>query len=50
MTASINGHVDIVRILIEAKAQINIQEEVYTNVCLRNHTASNILICTASGM
>ena len=28
MTASFNGHVDIVRILIEAKAQINIQKEV----------------------
>ena len=28
MRASFDGHVDIVRILIEAKAQINIQEEV----------------------
>ena len=28
MTASFNGHVDIMRILIEAKAQINTQEEV----------------------
>ena len=28
MEASFQGHVDIVRILIEAKAQINIQEEV----------------------
>ena len=28
MTASFNGHVDIVRILIDAKAQINTQEEV----------------------
>ena len=28
MTASFNGHVDIVRILIDAKTQINIQEEV----------------------
>ena len=43
MAASFNGHVDIVRILIKAKAQINIQEEVYTNVCIRKHTASNII-------
>ena len=28
MTASFEGHVDIVRLLIEAKAQINTQEEV----------------------
>ena len=28
MTASFDGHVDIVRILIEAKAQINTQNEV----------------------
>ena len=28
MMASFNGHVDIVRILIKAKAQINIQNEV----------------------
>ena len=28
MTASIEGHVDIVRLLIEAKAEVNTQEEV----------------------
>ena len=28
MVASFNGHVDIVRILIEAKVQINTQQEV----------------------
>ena len=30
MTASFEGHVDIVRMFIEAKAQINTQDEVYT--------------------
>ena len=30
MKASRKGHVDIVRILINTKAQINTQEEVYT--------------------
>ena len=28
MTASLNGHADIVQTLIEAKAQVNTQEEV----------------------
>ena len=28
MTASFGGHVDIVRILIEAKAEVNIQDKV----------------------
>ena len=31
MTASFEGHVDIVRILIEAKAQVNTQDEVCCN-------------------
>ena len=30
MTASSEGHVDIVRILIEANAQLNTQDEVYS--------------------
>ena len=30
MTASFEGHADIVQSLIEAKAQVNTQEEVYT--------------------
>ena len=34
MTASFEGHVDIVRILIKAKAQVNIQDE----VCCYYHT------------
>ena len=29
MTASFEGHVDIVRLLIEAKAQVNTQGEVW---------------------
>ena len=36
MTASFEGHADIVQTLIEAKAQINTQEEVYVT---RKHTA-----------
>ena len=35
MTASFHGHVDIVRMLIEAKAQVNTQEEVH--VCCSYH-------------
>ena len=30
MIASREGHVDIVRLLIEAKAQVNIQKEVWS--------------------
>ena len=37
MIASFNGHVDIVRILTEAQAQINIQNEVYTNISYVAH-------------
>ena len=37
MTASFEGHVDIVRILIEAKAQINAQEEVCCSYHQKTH-------------
>ena len=40
MTASFGGHTDIVQTLIEAKAQINTQDEVYYAVpTTRTHTA-----------
>ena len=38
MTASFNGHVDIVRILIEAQAQVNIQTKVYVHYNLLKST------------
>ena len=47
MRASFGGHADIVQTLIEAKAQINTQEEVYTISTTRNtlthctHTTSS---------
>ena len=44
MTASIHGHVDIVRMLIEAKAQINTQEE----VCCSYHQKTYCTIITPS--
>ena len=34
MMASFKGHDDIVRILIEAKAQVNTQEEVHVHGCI----------------
>ena len=37
MTASFEGHVDIVRILIEAKAQINTQGEVCCSYHQKTH-------------
>ena len=37
--ASFKGHADIVQTLIEAKAQINTQEEVYAVPATRKHTA-----------
>ena len=37
MTASFEGHADIVQTLIEAKAQINTQEEVYAVPTTRTH-------------
>ena len=39
MRASFEGHADIVQTLIEAKAQINTQEEVYAFPTTRKHTA-----------
>ena len=41
MTASFNGHVDIVRILIEAKAKVNTQDE----VCCYKITHCKTCIC-----
>ena len=41
MTASYEGHVDIVRILIEAKAQINMQEEVCCSYIPLENTLHN---------
>ena len=46
MTASFEGHIDIVRILIEAKAQINTQEEVccsYHQKLITLYTTYNII-------
>ena len=34
MAASFEGHDDIVRMLIEAKAQVNTQEEVHVRTCM----------------
>ena len=39
MTASFEGHDDIVQTLIEAKAHINTQEEVYAVPTTRKHTS-----------
>ena len=41
MAASFDGHADIVQSLIEAKAQVNTQEEVHM-LFLRKHTAQHI--------
>ena len=41
MTASLNGHADIVQTLIEAKAQINTQNEVYATTKHTTHTTSS---------
>ena len=48
MTASFEGHVDIVRILIEAKAQINTQEEVYMLLLPPENTLHNTSSYTVS--
>ena len=37
MIVSFHGHVDIVRMLIEAKAQVNTQKEVNVNVYVYTH-------------
>ena len=42
MTASFNGHVDIVRILIEAQAQVNTQKE----VCCYKRIHHEKYVCT----
>ena len=45
MIASLEGHVDIVKTLIGAKAQINIQDEVWlTAPTTRKHTPQHIII------
>ena len=41
MAASCEGHVDIVRILIEAKAQIDIQNEVRCPILQKTHYVHN---------
>ena len=49
MTASFHGHVDIVRMLIEAKAQVNTQEEVHvTCTCILLLSPENTLYNTSS--
>ena len=47
MVASFEGHVDIVRMLIDAKAQVNIQEEVHVHVHV--YVASSKHNCTTIG-
>ena len=45
MTASFNGYVDIVRMLIKAKAKVNTQNEVATILLLpENNTVKQITI------
>ena len=44
MAASFEGHVDIVKILIEAKAQINTQEEVYMLLLPPLHNTSSYTV------
>ena len=41
MAASIHGHIDIVRMLIEAKAQVNTQEEVCCSYHQKTHYKSS---------
>ena len=49
MEASFHGHVDIVRMLTEAKAQVNTQQKVYVHVHVyssyhHKHTAQHVII------
>ena len=48
MAASSEGHADIVQTLIEAKAQINTQDEVYAVPTTRKHTSHTDYITTHS--
>ena len=48
MKASCEGHADIVQTLIEAKTQINTQEEVYVVPTTRKHTSHSHHIITHS--
>ena len=41
MTASVEGHVDIVRTLIEAKAQVNTQKEVWLLLSPETHCTTH---------
>ena len=43
MIASFHGHVDIVKMLIEAKAQINTQDEVYCSYHLNTYYTTNVI-------
>ena len=45
MVASFEGHVDIVKMLIEARAQVNMQDEVCCS-CHQKLTAQHIVICS----
>ena len=45
MQASFEGYADIVQTLIEAKAQINTQEEVYAVPTTRKHIAHHHTQC-----
>ena len=48
MTASFEGHADIVQTLIEVKAQINTQREVYIYICYSYHQKAHCTHTTSS--
>ena len=51
MTASSKGHVDIVRILIEAKAHVDTQEEVHAPYIPIKHTVQlSIIHCVSEAL